>query len=119
MRSVLAAAIVLAALPAFGFEGGNYEGRATFVVGNRNCPTQGPALNVEVGADGKVSGGVRTLSQAAPISGSVGPDGKLVASYKASAASDVVNIEALLTDSRLEGFTQSPTCRYKISLGRQ
>ncbi len=119
MRSALAATIVLAALPAFGFDGGHYEGQATFVIGNRNCPTQGPALKVEVSADGKVSGGVRTLSQAVPLSGSVGPDGKLVASYKASTASDVVNIEAMLTERHLEGFTQSPSCRYKISFDRQ
>jgi hypothetical protein len=118
MRAILGAVIVLAALPAWGFEG-RYEGQATFVVGNRFCPVQGPALKFEVSPDGKVVGGVRTQKQAVPFGGSVASDGKLTASYKAATDSEPVNIEALLTDQSLEGFTQSPSCKYKISFTRQ
>ena len=118
MRAILGAVIVLAALPAWGFEG-RYEGQATFVVGNRFCPVQGPALKFEISADGKVAGGVRTQKQAVPLGGSVGPDGKLVATYKASTDTEPVNIEAMLTDHTLEGFTQSSSCKYKISFTRQ
>ena len=109
---------MLAALPAWGFDG-HYEGQAKFVVGNRYCPTQGPALEFDVSQDGKVVGGVRTQTKAVPLSGSVGPDGKLAASYKASTDTDVVTIEAVLTDRHLEGFTQSASCRYKLSFDRR
>ena len=54
-----------------------------------------------------------------PFGGSVGPDGKLVATYKAATDTEPVNIEAMLTDQTLEGFTQSPSCKYKISFTRQ
>ena len=118
MRVILGAAIVLAALPAWGFEG-RYEGQATFLVGNRFCPVQGPALKFEVQQDGKVVGGVRTQKQAVPFDGTVGSDGKLTATYKASVDTDPVNIEAMLTDKQLVGFTQSPSCKYKISFERQ
>ena len=118
MRGILGLAVVVVALPAWGFEG-HYEGQAKFVVGNRYCPTQGPSLKFDVSQDGKVTGGVRTQSNAVPFNGSVGPDGKLQASYKASIETDVVTIEAVLTDQHLEGFTQSTSCRYKLSFDRQ
>jgi len=117
-RVIGVAALALAALPAWGFEG-RYEGQATFVVGTRHCPTQGPALKFDVSQDGTVTGGVRTLSKAVPFRGTVGPDGTLAASYKASVDTDVVTIEARLTDQHLEGFTQSPSCRYKLSFDRR
>jgi hypothetical protein len=107
-----------AAMPAWGFEG-HYEGQAKFVIGNRFCPTQGPALKFEVAKDGSVVGGVRTQTKAVPFNGTVSPDGKLNASYKASVDSDVVTIEGLITERHLEGFTQSASCRYKISFDRQ
>ncbi len=118
MRIILGAAIVLAALPAWGFEG-RYEGQATFLVGDRFCPVQGPALKFEVSQDGKVVGGVRTQKQAVPFDGAVAPDGKLTATYKASVETDAVTIEAMLKDKHLEGFTQSSSCKYKISFERQ
>jgi hypothetical protein len=117
MRAIVVIAVMLAATPAVAFEG-QFEGRASFVVGNRYCPTQGPALKFEVKSDGTVVGGVRTQSKAAAFNGTVGPDGKLSASYKAATDSDVVNIEAVLSDKHLEGFTQSANCRYKISFDR-
>jgi hypothetical protein len=118
LRIVGVAIIMAAALPAWGFEG-NYEGQAKFVIGTRHCPTQGPALKFEVNQDGTVVGGVRTQSKAVPFRGTVAADGKLNASYKASVDTDVVTIEAVLTDKHLEGFTQSTSCRYKISFERQ
>jgi hypothetical protein len=111
-------AVLLAALPAWGFDG-HYEGQAKFVIGSRFCPTQGPALKFDIKQDGSVVGGVRTQSKATPFHGTVGPDGKLSASYKASIDADVVTIEAMLTDRHLEGFTQSANCRYKLSFDRE
>jgi hypothetical protein len=118
MRAIAFIGVVIAAMPAWAFEG-NFEGRASFVVGNRFCPTQGPALKFEIKNDGTVVGGVRTQSKAATFNGTVAANGTLSASYKAATDSDVVNIEALLTDKHLEGFTQSASCRYKISLDRE
>jgi hypothetical protein len=110
--------VSLAASPAVAFEG-HYEGQATFQVGNRFCPTQGPALKFDVSPDGTVNGGVRTQNNAVPFSGSVAADGKLTASYKAGVDANVVAIEATVTDKHLEGFTQSASCRYKLSFDRQ
>ncbi|SRR5258708_24506622 len=118
MRIFLGLTIGLAALPAWGFEG-RYEGEAKFVVGRRFCPVQGPALTFEVSQNGKVIGGAKTQNQAVPFSGTVGPDGKLTATYKAALDTDPMSIEAMLTDKLLEGFTQSPNCKYKISFERQ
>jgi hypothetical protein len=118
MRAILGA-VVVAALPAWapawGFEG-HYEGQATFVVGNRFCPVQGPALKFEISADGKVAG---TAKQAVPLAGTVSSDGTLTATYKAPTESEPVTIEAKLTDQTLEGFSQSASCKYKISFTRQ
>jgi hypothetical protein len=118
MRGMLVVAMSLAALPAWGFEG-HFEGQASFQVGNRFCPTQGPALKFDVKPDGSVSGGVRTQSNAVPFNGTVGSDGKLTASYKAGTDNAIVTVEAILTNEHLEGFTQSPSCRYKLSFDRQ
>jgi hypothetical protein len=118
MRAILVVMLSLAALPAWSFEG-HYEGDATFQVGNRFCPTQGPALKFDVRPDGTVNGGVRTQSNAVPFNGTVAADGKLTASYKAGTDANVVNIEATVTDRHLEGFTQSASCRYKLSFDRQ
>jgi hypothetical protein len=120
MRQPLAIALLLAAAatPAGALEG-RYEGDAKFVVGNRHCPTQGPALKFDVRPDGKVVGGVRTQTRAVAFDGTIGPDGKLSATYKASVDSDTVTIEAMVNDKQLEGFTQSPSCRYKLSFERQ
>lgn len=118
MRGILVVFVSFAALPAWGFDG-HYEGQATFQVGNRFCPTQGPALKFDVKPDGTVSGGVRTQTKAAPFNGTVASDGKLTASYKAGTDTDVVTIEATVTDQHLEGFTQSASCRYKLSFDRQ
>ncbi|HLY79091.1 MAG TPA: hypothetical protein VKQ70_06935 [Caulobacteraceae bacterium] len=117
MRALVVFAIMFAAMPASAFEG-HFEGQASFVVGNRYCPVQGPALKFEVKNDGSVVGGVRTQSKAAAFNGTVGPDGKLSATYKAATDSDVVTIEATLSDKHLEGFTQSASCKYKISFDR-
>jgi hypothetical protein len=117
MRAIAFVAIMIAAVPAWAFEG-HFEGQASFVVGNRYCPTQGPALKFEVKNDGTVVGGVRTQSKAAAFNGTIAADGKLSASYKAATDSDIVNIEATLSDKHLEGFTQSASCRYKISFDR-
>ena len=120
MRRPLALALlfVTTTAPAWALEG-RYEGEAKFVVGNRHCPVQGPAVKMDISADGKVVGGVRTQSRAVAFNGQVAPDGKLNASYKASIDSDVVTIEAMVSDQSLEGFTQSASCRYKLSLQRQ
>jgi hypothetical protein len=118
MRGMLVIAVSLVALPAWGFEG-HYEGQATFQVGNRFCPTQGPSLKFDVNPNGTVVGDVRTQSHAVPFNGTVAPDGKLIASYKAATDADPVTIEATVTDKHLEGLTQSPSCRYKLSLDRQ
>ncbi|HUA55136.1 MAG TPA: hypothetical protein VMB81_23340 [Candidatus Sulfotelmatobacter sp.] len=118
MRALLTVAIVLAAMPAWAYEG-HYEGQATFVIGNRFCPSLGPALKFDVSQDGKVVGGVRTQTKAVPFDGTVGADGKLSASYKTTTDADVVNIQAQLTDTHLEGFTQSANCRYKLSFNRR
>jgi hypothetical protein len=107
-------ALAVAALPAWAFEG-KFEGKASFVVGNRYCPVQGPVLTVEIKRDGSVAGDVRTQNKAAALSGAVAADGKLSASYKGPTDNEVVNIEGLLSDKHLEGFTQSASCRYKIS----
>lgn len=117
MRGLLTVAIVLAAMPAWGFEG-HYEGQATFVIGSRFCPSLGPALKFDVSQDGKVVGGARTQSKAVPFDGTVGTDGALSASYRTTTDADIVNIKATLTDSHLEGFTQSANCRYKLSFDR-
>jgi hypothetical protein len=114
MRALIVIVVVFTAIQAWAFEG-NFEGQTSFVVGNRFCPTQGPALKFEVKNDGTVVGGVRTQSKAAAFNGTVAADGKLSATYKAATDSDVVNIEATLSDKHLEGFTQSASCRYKIS----
>jgi hypothetical protein len=120
MRQSLALALflTLTALPAWALEG-RFEGEGKFVVGNRHCPTQGPALKFDVRPDGKVVGGVRTQTRAVSFDGTVGPDGKLNATYKASVDSDTVTIEATINDTLLEGFTQSASCRYKLSFQRQ
>jgi hypothetical protein len=118
MRGILVIALSLAALPAWGFDG-HYEGQATFQVGNRFCPTQGPALKFDINPDGSVTGGVRTQNNAVPFNGTIASDGKLSASYKAGTDVSVVAIEATLTDKHLEGFTQSASCRYKLSFDRQ
>ncbi len=118
MRGIIVVSLTLAALPAWAFDG-HYEGQATFQVGNRFCPTQGPAIKFDISPDGTVTGGVRTQNNAVPFSGAVASDGKLTASYKAGTDVNVVNIEATLADKHLEGFTQSASCRYKISFDRQ
>jgi hypothetical protein len=120
MRSSLALAFLLvaAASPAWALEG-HYEGEAKFVVGKRHCPVQGPAMKVDISPDGKVVGGVRTASRAVAFDGTLGPDGALNASYKASVDSDTVIIEATVNDRSVEGYTQSPSCKYKLSLQRQ
>jgi hypothetical protein len=112
-------ALSLLATPVWAAETGHFEGQATFVVGNRFCPTQGPALKFDINQDGTVIGGVRTQSKAVAFNGTVGADGKLTASYKASTDSDVVTVEATVTGQRLEGFTQSQSCRYKINFEKQ
>ncbi|MBV8166345.1 MAG: hypothetical protein JO021_06095 [Alphaproteobacteria bacterium] len=114
----LALLFVTATAPAWALEG-RYQGDAKFVVGNRHCPVQGPAVKVDISADGKVVGGVRTQSKAVSFNGQMAADGKLNASYKASVDSDVVTIDAVVSDQSLEGFTQSGSCRYKLSLQRQ
>jgi hypothetical protein len=116
MRAMLVLALSLVTTQAWSFEG-RYEGQATFVIGKRLCPIDGPALKFEVNKDGRVVGGVRTPSKVVPFDATVGPDGKLSGTYKTE--TDPVTIEAVLTDSHLEGFTQSPSCRYKLSFDRQ
>jgi hypothetical protein len=120
MRQPFALAALLAAAvsPAFALEG-RYEGEAKLVVGNRHCPVQGPAVKIDIQANGKVVGGVRTQTRAVSFDGTLAPDGKLSASYKASVDSDLVTIEAVVNDTSLEGFTQSASCRYKLSFQRQ
>lgn len=108
---------LLVAAPASALEG-RYEGEAKFVVGNRHCPVQGPALNFEIRPDGKVVGGAKTPNRAVSFGGSVAPDGRLSASYK-SAEQETVTIEATVTDQQLEGFSQAGSCRYKLSFQRQ
>ena len=103
--------------PAWAIEG-RYEGEAKFVVGTRHCPLQGPALNFEVHADGKVVGGVKTATKPLSFSGTLGPDGKLTTSYRI-AESETVAIEATVTGEQLEGFAQQATCKYKLSFQRQ
>src|SRR5438477_10653004 len=118
MRHPLALAVLIiaaAAAPAWALEG-RYEGEAKFVVGNRHCPIQGPAVKVDVRPDGTVVGGVRTQTRAVAFDGTIGPDGKLSTSYKASLDSDVVTIEAVVGDRPLEGFSQAASCRYQLSL---
>jgi hypothetical protein len=115
-QSVVLAALLAVAPPAWALEG-RYQGEAKFVVGNRHCPTLGPSLNFEIRADGKVVGGVKTATRAVSFDGTIGPDGKLNATYKGD--SDTVTIEAVVNDRQLEGFTQSPGCRYKLSFERQ
>lgn len=118
MRQPVVLALLLAAAgPAWALEG-RYEGEAKFVVGNRHCPVQGPSLNFDIRADGRVVGGVKTSTRAVPFSGTVGPDGKLTTSYK-TAEAEMATIEAVVSDTQLEGFTQAGTCRYKLSFQRQ
>ena len=118
-RGSIVIALALAAVPVWAAEAGHFEGQATFLVGNKFCPTQGPALKFDIGQDGNVVGGVRTQSKAVAFNGTVTPDGKLTASYKASTDNDVVSVEAVVTDQHLEGFTQSASCRYKISFDKK
>jgi hypothetical protein len=120
IAAVIAAvvALAIAAQPAWAFEG-KFEGKASFLVGNRYCPVQGPALTVEIKRDGTVAGDVRTQNKATALTGAVAADGKLNASYKGPTDNEVVSIEGLLTDTHLEGFSQSASCKYKISLDRQ
>ena len=118
-RDLVVFALMLAAAPAGAVEARHFEGQATFLIGNRFCPTQGPALKFDIGQDGSVVGGVRTQSKAVAFNGTVAADGKLTASYKASTDSDVVNVEATVTDQHIEGFTQSQSCRYKISFDKK
>jgi hypothetical protein len=120
MRQPLALAVLLVTVtsPAWALEG-RYEGEAKFVVGNRHCPVQGPAVKLDISADGKVVGGVRTQSKAVAFGGTLAPDGKLSTSYKASVDSDTVMIEATVNDQTVEGYTQSASCKYKLSLQRQ
>jgi hypothetical protein len=119
MRGIVGViALTIAALPAAAFEG-KFEGQTSFVVGNRYCPIHGPALKLEITRDGKVVGDALVQSKAVGFSGTVAADGKLNASYKAPTDSEVVTIEGLLTDTHLEGVSQSGSCRYKISLDRQ
>ncbi len=122
-RPVLTTVLLLAAMgaagaPAFAFEGGRYEGEGKFVVGTRHCPLQGPALNFEVHADGKVVGGVKNAAKPLSFSGTIGPDGKLTTSYKI-ADTETVAIEATVNDQQLEGFAQQASCKYKLSFQRQ
>ena len=120
MHHPLALALLLAIAlpaPAWALEG-RYEGEATFVVGTRHCPMQGPTLNFEVHADGKVVGGVKNAAKPLSFSGTLGPDGKLTTSYKL-AESETVAIEATVTGEQLEGFAQQASCKYKLSFQRQ
>src|SRR3954454_9952534 len=114
MRSAfpLAVLLVAAASPAWALEG-HYEGEAKFVVGKRHCPVQGPAVKVDIRPDGKVVGGVRTQTKAVSFDGTIGPDGTLTATYKASVDADMVTIEATVNDQIVEGYTQSASCKYK------
>jgi hypothetical protein len=119
MRQPVVPAVLLLAvtIPAWAAEG-RYAGEATFVVGTRHCPLQGPALNFDIHADGKVVGGVKNASRPLSFTGTVGPDGKLSTSYKPS-ESETVSIEAVVNDQQLEGFAQSASCKYKLSFQRQ
>jgi hypothetical protein len=109
--------VLISGAPARALEG-RYEGEATFVVGTRHCPLQGPALNFEIHADGKVVGGVKNAAKPLSFSGTIGPDGKLTTSYKA-ADTETVAIEATVNDRQLEGFAQQASCKYKLSFQRQ
>jgi uncharacterized protein YdeI (BOF family) len=111
-------ALTLAALPVAAFEG-KFAGQTSFVVGNRYCPIHGPALKLEIMRDGKVIGDALVQSKAVGFNGTVAADGKLNVTYKAPTDNEIVTIEGLLTDTHLEGFSQSGSCRYKISLDRQ
>ncbi len=120
MRQPVATVVLLAIAlpaPAWALEG-RYEGEAKFVVGTRHCPMQGPTLNFEVHADGKVVGGVKNAAKPLSFSGTLGPDGKLTTSYKL-AESETVAIEATVTGEQLEGFAQQASCKYKLSFQRQ
>ena len=54
-RGMTMIALALLATPAWAAEAGHFEGQATFVVGNRFCPTQGPALKFDINQDGTVN----------------------------------------------------------------
>jgi len=118
MRGYFAIALPLVAWPAWAADG-HFEGQATFVVGNRYCPVQGPALKFDIKPDGTVAGDVKTQNKDVAFNGTVAADGKLTASYKGATDADVVNVEATVTGERLEGFTQSQSCRYKISFDKK
>jgi hypothetical protein len=114
----MAIALPLIAWPAWAADG-HFEGQASFVVGNRFCPVQGPALKFDIKPDGTVAGDVKTQNKDVALNGTVAPDGKLTASYKGVSDAEVVKIEGTVTADRLEGFTQSASCRYKLSFARQ
>jgi hypothetical protein len=118
MRGYIAIALPLIAWPVWAAADSLFEGQATFMVGNRYCPVQGPDLKFDIKQDGTVAGDVRTQNKAVPVTGKVGSDGKLTASYKSLNNGDAT-IEATVTADRLEGFTQTGSCRYKLSFTRQ
>jgi hypothetical protein len=119
MRGYIAIALPLIAWPVWAAADSLFEGQATFMVGNRYCPVQGPALKFDIKADGTVAGDVKTQNKNVALNGTVAPDGKLTASYKGASDADVVKIEGTVTADRLEGFSQSASCRYKLSFTRQ
>jgi hypothetical protein len=109
---------VLCAAPASAIDV-RYEGRREFVRGQPACTIEPSEVHLELGGDGGVRGEVLTADGAVRFFGTVGLNGKLIGSYRASADAEYTRIEGAFSDDRFAGITQSKSCRYSLDLNRR
>jgi len=115
---VVALLALLGAAPARGADS-RYEGRREFVRGTAACSSQPSAVSMEVGADGGVRGEVVTTEGTLRLYGTLSAAGRLVGNYRAAAGAEYTSVEGVIRDDRIEAFTQSKSCRYRLDLTRR
>jgi hypothetical protein len=96
-----------------------YEGWREFVRGVTACSSQASEISLEVGEDGGVRGEFVTTDGALRFFGTVSAAGRLLGSSRAITGVEYTSIEGMVSDGRIEGFTQSNSCRYRLHLTRR
>lgn len=115
---VVALLVLLGAAPARAADV-RYEGSREFVRGITSCSSQPSAISLEVGDDGGVRGEFVTTAGALRFFGTVSAAGQLLGSSRAIAGVEYTSIEGMVSDGRIDGFTQSNSCRYRLHLTRR
>ena len=115
---VVALLALLGAAPAHAGDA-RYEGLRELVRGAPSCPTQPSTVSMEIGDDGGVRGEVVTTDGALHFYGTLSAAGRLLANYRMAAGAEYTSVEGVVGDGRIDGFTQSKSCRYSLHLTRR